>query len=337
MTSPGSQPPSARSDDCHSADLTVVGVPFHVTANAEVLLAFVETVCAPGLAAPADDEAPPVRLDVRVTKVLPVVPDGAAYRFDHFGTLCHSDGSGLWLTDEGAVGHIPWDQTTAVLSYAPHNNPDTDGLQRVAIVAVIELLRRAGRYQLHASCVARGDKCLLFAGDQRCGKTTAALALARAGWACLADDLVFLHRSKAGDGVAALGWQEHLNVGRPTLDAFGLSEWAEEQRPDGRFSVSPDRAPRPPAGRAYVPSVIVLTTIADAEESMLRPISRGQVLARMIRHSPLALATGFQADEHLAILRDLVSQCDCHELHAGRDVLSGALPDLVAAICGGSV
>jgi hypothetical protein len=51
----------------------------------------------------------------------------------------------------------------------------------------------------------------------------------------------------------------------------------------------------------------------------------------MVKHSPMVLAAGRQAEEHLAILQQLVLQCECLDLHAGQDVLAGGLPDLLEA------
>lgn len=185
--------------------------------------------------------------------------------------------------------------------------------------------------RIRASCVARNGCCVPFPGEQRSGKTTAAIAMARGGWQCLTDDLVFLYRGPGRDCVSALGWQECLNVGELTLDAFGLRAQAAGLRSDGRFTVDPSSAVAPAPDGVYSPSVMVLTQITEDGASNLRPISRGRALARIIRHSPLVLVTGVRAEEHLTVLHDLVAQCRCYELRAGHDVLEGVLPGLIVA------
>jgi len=332
MTPHDDQWPSAPPDDRHSASLSVMGVDCRVTSNTGDVIPLVRAFCAPGAGITAHDAPPSMALHIQVGRGLPEIPPGAAFRFEHFGTVCYSDHQSLWLQDSGVVGRLIGGEAFGLLCWGVQDEAGLHGLQRALIVTVIELLRRAGRYQLHASCVARNGLCVLFPGEQRSGKTTAALAMARGGWQCLTDDLVFLCRGPAPDQVSALGWQEHLNVGVPTLDAFGLREHVEGLRTDGRFTVDPAHAVSPAAAGLHSPGVIILTQIADDARSRLQPAKRGTVLARIIRHSPLVLVTGIRAEEHLSVLHDLVAQCACYELHAGRDVLEGALPALVGPV-----
>jgi hypothetical protein len=335
MTTNDTDRPSLEGPARHQATLSILGVPMVVSANAAELVPFVERICAPGVLEAADDAPPGVELRVDLVPELPEPPESARFRFEHFGTLCFADGTSLWLKDASVAGRLVGDERIASVCFSAATPPEPMAVQRVVIVAVIELLRRAGRYQLHASCIARDDACLLIAGDQRSGKTTAALAMVSAGWSCLTDDLVFLCRGLPPARIAAFGWQEHLNVGEPTLDAFGLRGHARGRRSDGRFSVSPANALPALDRGARVPRAIILSEIVDADASTVEPVARAHTLARLVRHSPLVLVTGVGAEEHLAVLRDLVSQCACFRLRGGRDILEGALPGLVASMGGG--
>ncbi len=60
-----------------------------------------------------------------------------------------------------------------------------------------------GIVELHCSCVVKGDKGYLLAGPSRSGKSTLAMALARTGFAFLADDRTFC--SEGTGGLSAWG------------------------------------------------------------------------------------------------------------------------------------
>src|SRR5262245_22761595 len=70
-------------------------------------------------------------------------------------------------------------------------------------LTLVELLKRRGMYSAHAACLAVGGRGLLLAGVSGAGKTTLALALARAGLQFLGDDTVFVAPSPSGVGVLA--------------------------------------------------------------------------------------------------------------------------------------
>src|SRR5438067_820450 len=59
-------------------------------------------------------------------------------------------------------------------------------------VSLLEVLKRRGRFALHAACLARDGRGLLLAGTSGSGKSTLAAALARDGYDFLGDDTVFL-------------------------------------------------------------------------------------------------------------------------------------------------
>lgn len=253
----------------------------------------------------------------------------AEYRFLHFDTQGYSLDGDLWLVDEGVVIQLPEGSTEARawVDEAMRDNPG--GYHQALIVAVIELFRQLGLYQLHAGCVAKGDDCLLFCGGQRHGKSTATIAMALGDWGYVTDDLLYLRVTERGIG--GQGWRESFNVGEITRVAFGLGDRVGRLRSDGRYEMDPSFLSPADDSTPVHPNHIIFTQIAPNPTSTLTPVTRGDALRRMVKHSPMVLAAGRQADEHLEILRQLVLQCECLDLHAGQDVLSGGLPDLLEA------
>ncbi len=59
-------------------------------------------------------------------------------------------------------------------------------------IPLMEVMKRRGRFPLHAGCVAKEGRGLLLAGTSGSGKSTLTAALVRDGWDFLSDDTVFI-------------------------------------------------------------------------------------------------------------------------------------------------
>jgi len=70
-------------------------------------------------------------------------------------------------------------------------------------IALVETMKRFGRFPLHAAGLARQGKGVLVPGASGSGKSTTSVALVRAGFDFLSDDTVFLTSSPK-----ASGWQD---------------------------------------------------------------------------------------------------------------------------------
>ena len=271
---------------------------------------------------------PMIRVDLQAAAELPSLPADAEPQYHHFGTACYANGMRRWLVDNDVCAEIG-DRPPSMTAWALDSARDEPGgLQGVVLTGVLELLREAELYQLHAGCVDRGGVGVLFCGGQGAGKTTATLAMARAGWGVVSDDLALLRRD--GSVVEALEWRERMNVGRDTLVAFGLWNHIVGTRADGRYVADMAGEPARRRTRQTTPRHLLILARTNEERSVLRPVKRPEALAQLVRQSPLVLVgRSDRSEEHLRVLRDLAGQCECHELRAGRDVLQGALPGLV--------
>ncbi len=91
--------------------------------------------------------------------------------------------------------------------------------QSVLIPALKHLLLTRGKLLLHAGCVATEDgRGVLFAGLSGAGKTTTCIALSRAGFRYISDDLVAL---SVVDGQPVVeGIREHMNLTKQTIAFF---------------------------------------------------------------------------------------------------------------------
>jgi hypothetical protein len=188
-------------------------------------------------------------------------------------------------------------------------------------ISLMELLERRGRYSLHAACLARDGHGVLLAGPTGAGKSTLALALARAGLAFLSDDVVFLDHHAAG-GVRALGFADALGVtesgaalfrelgpalGAPLLDGFPK-----------RLVRVEDALPGAPLLMACRPRALVFPTVTAGEPSALTELDPRAAWLRLVPDVLLTQPAGTRS--HLAALGALLSQVSTHELRSGPDL-----------------
>ena len=82
-----------------------------------------------------------------------------------------------------------------------------------------EMLKRRGKYAIHAAGVARNGRSLLLPGTSGSGKTTLTIALLRAGFDWLSDDLVLL-RCVDGWPAQHLAFPEKIKATQNTLSCL---------------------------------------------------------------------------------------------------------------------
>lgn len=184
---------------------------------------------------------------------------------------------------------------------------------------LMEVMKRNGRFHLHAGCVAREGRGLLIAGPSGSGKSTLTAALITDGWEFVSDDMVLLVRpagvsaawgfsSEIGctDETAAMFGQLRHLVGRPALAG-------REKHPvdvQETFGVFPMPACRPRA--------LVLPTISGERKSVLQAVPASYALREL---APNILLTEHAATQaHFDMLAGLVNEIPCYSLATGTDL-----------------
>lgn len=115
--------------------------------------------------------------------------------------------------------------------------------QSVLIPLIKHLLLQQGKLLVHAGCVAtEGGHGILFAGLSGSGKTTTCIALTRAGFYYLSDDLVVLSFQNGRTEVE--GVREHMNLTKRTIDFFPefsfINREFKKASYRGKVSVNPE-------------------------------------------------------------------------------------------------
>jgi hypothetical protein len=193
-------------------------------------------------------------------------------------------------------------------------------------VPLIESLKRHGRYSLHAAGLCIDGQGLLVAGASGSGKSTLTVALLRAGFGFLGDDMIFL--SPGQDGLRALAFPDEIDLTDETARLFPELHYLLRSPKNHGWRKRQVRAEEVYEVNTIwecKPAVIVFPSIANAEKSVLKPIDRGEALLELVPNILLTEVRSSQA--HLNVLGQLVKESECYRLEAGRDF--DALPILL--------
>jgi hypothetical protein len=196
----------------------------------------------------------------------------------------------------------------------------------VLTLPLLEMLKRRGLYNVHAAGLSRGGRGLLVAGSSGAGKTTLTIALARAGFDFLSDDMVFLSTQRGALRVHA--FPDEVDVTDTTAQFF----------PELRPLLSRPRQPGWPKRSFRLetiyntnvawtcePAALVFPRITRTATSRLEPIPANEALLELLPNVLLTEPRACQA--HLAALAQVTSATPCYRLWTGDDF--DALPDLL--------
>jgi len=189
-------------------------------------------------------------------------------------------------------------------------------------IPLMELLKRRQRYSLHAAGVCMDGMGILMPGTSGAGKTTLTLAMLRAGWDLLSDDMLFLAHEPVHepDGIEVLAFPDAIDVTDATTRFFPeLQDWVRP--PKGHGWVKHQLRFETVYGPRFVwtckPSVLVFPAVAEAVTSQLTPITHDTALLELVPNVLLTEAVSSQ--QHLDRLAALVRTCRCYRMAVGRD------------------
>jgi hypothetical protein len=227
--------------------------------------------------------------------------------------------------------HVDADLASRVVDIA-YASASADELSLAAhplfTLPLLEIMKREGRYSLHAACVADERGGILLAGESGSGKSTTAVALATAGMTFLADDMVFL--DTATEPVTVLGFPDELDLTDATVRAFpalahldGAPTWGlrpKHQVPAGELGAD--------VGLRCHPRVLLFPTLGSTDETALELMPAGQALIELAPNVLLTEPSSTQ--RHLDALGALVRGLPTYRLVLGRD-LDGVVDTVLGA------
>jgi hypothetical protein len=188
----------------------------------------------------------------------------------------------------------------------------------VLTVLLVEILKRSGWYSLHAAAFSENGKAILIPGTSGAGKSTLSVALLRANFDYLTDDMVFLRRGP--DSVLARGLVEDVDVSDQTIRFFPELDFLLKSPKTDGFPKKQVRAEEVYSTKVVdeaCPKAIILPRISGKEASVITQIGSDEALLEIVPNVLLTEARACQ--DHLGILAELVKQTACYRLDTGQD------------------
>lgn len=192
-----------------------------------------------------------------------------------------------------------------------------------------EIFKQLHLFNIHTAAVTHNDTGIMFPAQAHSGKSTLTVAMVRAGFGFLSDDICFVKKSPSG--LSLLGFPEPINVWDKTIQFFPELAFLNDQKQCAHFKKSfciEDVFPHSTKTQA-IPRFIILPRISSSKRSQLRPISKTETMVELIPQS-LMVANKNIVKHHLEILAQLVEECNCFRLTAGQDILN--IPELIRDI-----
>jgi hypothetical protein len=188
----------------------------------------------------------------------------------------------------------------------------------VMTILLVEVFKRRDWYGLHAAGFSENGRAILIPGTSGTGKSTLSVALLRAQFDYLSDDMVFLGRRP--DGLAVRGFAEDVDVSEQTIRFFPeLDFLLRSPRPDGlpKRQVRVEQVYGTTVVSESRPLAIVLPRISGKPSSAMKRIGSDEALLEIVPNVLLTQTHACQA--HLGVLADLVKQAPCYRLDTGQD------------------
>ena len=192
--------------------------------------------------------------------------------------------------------------------------------QEFFMLKLLWLLHGHNLYGLHANGLAEHGVGILLVGDTGSGKTTISLSLIMQGWKYLSDDVVLLASDHCG--VTAMAFQRGFSFDPFLARHYSVLKKPHETQIPGEGKTFLDIAGLYP--NAYlascVPRILIFPKIVPFDKTKLVPFDRTKALIYLMRNSGGSMIDKARSIRQIDVLKQLVYQSVCYELHLGQDM-----------------
>lgn len=181
----------------------------------------------------------------------------------------------------------------------------------------IEMLKRRGKFNLHAAAVGRNGFCILLPGTTGSGKSTLTVALLREGFDFMGDDTVFLEQHSHR---TILAFPENMDVTEATLSFFPELDFLRLKtlKPGWpKHQVRPTDLFQSRIAWSAEAAAIVFPQIADQEKSALTAMGADEAFLDLAPNVLMMEAESTKAQFNA--LAGLTGHLPCYRLSTGRD------------------
>ena len=194
---------------------------------------------------------------------------------------------------------------------------------------LIETMKSAGRFYLHAAGLCHNGISYLISGDGGCGKTTSALNLVRSGFDYVSDDSLLMD---ARDGtIRVYPWYRDFHLSPDLCRRYGELDGlvAEHQSEEDKVSVDVSQFFQGSYRHWIEPHVIIFPRIRSHPTSVVSSLGPTDMFTRLMKQILLA-SDPITAERQLETIKTLVGQTSGFELLGGRDLLQD--PDKLVSL-----
>lgn len=188
----------------------------------------------------------------------------------------------------------------------------------ILTIILVESFRRHGWYSLHAAGFSMNGRAILIPGTSGAGKSTLSVALLRAKFDYLTDDMVFMART--AEGLTVRGLAEDIDVSEQTIRFFPELDFLMHSPKTDGFTKRQLRVDEVYSAIPILessPRAIILPHISGKPQSTITQIDGDEAFREIV---PNVLLTEQRACEgHFGVLADLVRQARCYRLETGQD------------------
>lgn len=188
----------------------------------------------------------------------------------------------------------------------------------ILTIILIEMFRRRGFYSLHAAVFSKNARAILIPGTSGVGKSTLSVALVRAKFDYLTDDMAFL--AWDAEGLMARGLAEDIDVSEQTIRFFPeLNSLLQSPKTDG-FTKRQLRVDEVYGTVPIIesrPSAIILPHISGKTQSTITQIDGDETFREIVPN--VLLTEQRTCERHFQTLAELVRQVRCYRLETGQD------------------
>ena len=287
----------------HQTIVHALGFPMRLSTNSLDVIQVAEESWA-GFPALFDDKSLEVRVAVSEDQDAPC-PTGLAWRGQGHLLTLQSDRDNFAVCDVERGFAFAW--------FAPATARNHEFLRYYYLDTIANLLLWPSHLtRIHASCVTRAGRGVLFCGDSGAGKSCLAFACARNGWDLVTDEAVSLVRGSQERIVLGKPWQMHFRESAAAIFPE-FQGWLASPNAAGKISVEIRTADLPEIRTAVqcpVAAVVFLNRPAGGPARLI-PISAAEAFDRLNQDLPLMAESVMH--QHRAALRHLV-EVGCFEL-----------------------
>lgn len=272
----------------------------------------------------------PLEMVVKLQSSPPPLPSDASAVVKTPVTHAYHRGSQYYFTSkDGSLVHFDSATRQCEAFIRPEIQNEMSTICSLVSGPLIETMKSAGRFYLHAAGLCHNGIGYLISGDGGCGKTTSALNLVRSGFDYVSDDSLLMD-ARHGT-IRVYPWYRDFHLSPDLCRRYDELDGLVPAYQSGEDKISVDVSQffQGSYRRWIEPDVIIFPRIQSRSTSAMSSLSHTDMFTRLIKQIILA-SDPVAAKQQLEIIQTLVRQTSGFELLGGRDLLED--PDTLVSL-----